>query len=153
MLTALFCLNTLWICLFVISFVFGKWHNTQNRYRQQMMEENLDTLLHDLYDAFLQISNLSQVQGAKWGYVYVLKSDSGHYKIGKTSDPAARLITFEVNLPIEVDYLVLIHSPNYHLLETVLHRRFKHKLIYGEWFNLSTTDLMLLKQFPGNMLQ
>lgn len=137
----------------IMSAVVGwKWGNLE--YRMQDTERLLDIALRDIYDMKFQLLNLTmQNDKGAFGYVYVLKSDSGHYKIGKTNNPNDRLGTFSVKLPMEVEYLVLIESPNYHRLESVLHKQYDHKRINGEWFNLSPTDLMLLQQFPGNILK
>ncbi len=116
-------------------------------------ERLYNVAIHDLYDARFQLLNLTAQDGnGALGYVYVLKSDSGHYKIGKTSDPKNRRETFGVKLPMEVEYIVLIQSHGYHQLEAKLHQQFKHKRVNGEWFNLSETDLMLLEKFPGNTI-
>lgn len=122
--------------------------------RCEEAERLLDVALHDLYDIKFQFFNLLlQDNHGALGYVYVLKSDSGHYKIGKTANPDDRIETFEIKLPMEVKYLVLIQSHNYHRLEALLHRQYRHKRINGEWFNLSPTDLMLLENFPGNIIK
>lgn len=112
-----------------------------------------NTVMLDLYDARYQAINLTaQDNAGVLGYVYVLKSDSGHYKIGKTANPEDRIKTFGVKLPMEVEYLVLIQSHNYHQLEARFHQQFKHKRVNGEWFNLSTADLIYLQLYPGNTI-
>jgi len=79
------------------------------------------------------------------GYVYVLKSPTGAYKIGKTKHPKDRLRTFHVKLPFEVEYACLIPTQNMNDLEHQLHIKYKDKRINGEWFNLSDDDLDDLK--------
>lgn len=123
------------------------------RYSKQY-EHYADVLMRDLYEVNFQLWNLTvQTDSGALGYVYVLKSDSGHYKIGKTSDPKNRIETFGVKLPMEVKYLVLIHTNNYHRLEALLHQQYRHKRVNGEWFDLTPTDLIYLKNFPGNTLK
>lgn len=114
----------------------------------------LEKAAHDIADMGFQLLNLTNnISGYNPGYVYVLKSDSGHYKIGRTSDPDDRLKTFTVKLPMEVKYLMLISTFNMSQLEAMFHRRFDHKRINGEWFDLSHNDLLFLNVFPGNKLQ
>jgi hypothetical protein len=84
------------------------------------------------------------------GYVYVLKSVSGHYKIGRTKDPKDRLKTFSVKLPFEVEYELLIPSSNHKALEAELHQRFKEKHINGEWFSLAQDDIEALRLEYGS---
>lgn len=117
-------------------------------------EKMLKRVQQDVIDMGYQLFNLTtQDERGEIGYVYVLKSDSGHYKIGKTINPNNRLATFEVELPIEVHYLVLIKTYNYHRLETLFHHQYRHKRIYGEWFDLTRNDLLFLESFPGNVLK
>lgn len=123
--------------------------------RQRLLEQEWlrNQAIRDLYEARNQLVNLTaQDNTGALGYVYVLKSDSGHYKIGKTTNPDARMEKFGVKLPIEVEYLILIRSHGYHQLEARFHQQFKHKRINGEWFSLSTTDLMLLEMYPGSII-
>lgn len=83
------------------------------------------------------------------GYVYVLSSDSGLYKIGKTRDYKNRIRTFGVKLPFMVAYELVTKSDNYHALEQQLHQRFDHLRVDGEWFALTPDDLTAIKaDFP-----
>ncbi len=120
--------------------------------RVWMLEQLLNTANDSTIEMGIQLFNLTTQFKGTSGYVYVLKSDSGHYKIGKTLSPNNRRITFTVKLPMEVEYIVWIHSPNYHLLETLLHTQYRHKRVNGEWFDLSSTDLVWLGSFPGNKI-
>jgi hypothetical protein len=107
-----------------------------------------------LIDAGLQLFNLQcPNQKRHPGYVYVVKSDTGHYKIGYTTDFKSRAKTFGVKLPVEIEFLVLIETPNCSGLESMLHTQYQHKRVNGEWFDLSDMDLLWLKSFPGNQIQ
>lgn len=80
------------------------------------------------------------------GYVYILKSDRGEYKIGRTVDPSNRLKTFTIKLPFRVEYELVIKSNDMARLEKELHTRFSHKRTTGEWFNLLEKDLDSLRR-------
>jgi predicted GIY-YIG superfamily endonuclease len=130
------------------------WRMGTLEYRLWESQFRYDTAMRDLYDTKFQLLNLTmQNDKGAFGYVYVVKSDSGHYKIGKTNNPNDRMSTFSVKLPMEVEYLVLIQSHSYHRLESALHKQYAHKRINGEWFALSPTDLMHLEHYPGNILK
>ena len=75
------------------------------------------------------------------GYVYLLQSSTGYWKIGRTHSPNNRLKTFNVKLPFEVEYKHLIQTDDMYALETKLHERFKEKRINGEWFALNDGDV------------
>lgn len=79
------------------------------------------------------------------GYVYLLQSDTGHYKIGRSKDPDNRIKTFGVKLPFEVEYIALIETEDMVKLETDLHDLYDHKRVNGEWFDLSPEDVELIK--------
>lgn len=80
------------------------------------------------------------------GYVYLLQSPSGYYKIGRTSNPDDRIGTFHVKLPFEVEYIAVIQTDDMHELERQLHEQFAHRRVNGEWFNLSADDVEYIKR-------
>lgn len=81
----------------------------------------------------------------KPGYVYLLKSDKGHYKIGRTVNPESRSKTFGIQLPFDVAFECLIKTENMFGLEVELHARFADKRTTGEWFDLSPEDVEYIK--------
>ena len=85
----------------------------------------------------------------KPGYVYVLRSPTGAFKIGYTNNPSNRLRTFSVKLPFEVDYELLIKTDDMRDLEAELHDYFAEKAINGEWFALTADDLAELRKMDG----
>lgn len=85
------------------------------------------------------------------GFVYLLKSPSGAYKIGRTKNPKDRKRTFNVKLPFEIEFISLIKTPNMVNLERQLHDRFSRKHIDGEWFNLNEKDVQYIKSLEGNV--
>jgi Meiotically up-regulated gene 113 len=79
------------------------------------------------------------------GFVYLIQSQSGAYKIGRTKNPNDRLKTFNVKLPFEVEFICLIETANMHALEAELHEQFSDKRVNGEWFNLNSDDVEYIK--------
>lgn len=79
------------------------------------------------------------------GYVYLIKSPSGHYKIGRTINPNDRLRMFGVHLPFEVEIIALIKSDDHKRLEASLHQTYNDKRVNGEWFALSPEDVDYVK--------
>lgn len=79
------------------------------------------------------------------GYVYLIQSTSGAYKIGRTVNPDNRLATFSVKLPFEVEYVCVIQCDDMYYLERQLHAHFADKRVNGEWFNLSPDDVDYIK--------
>ncbi len=86
-----------------------------------------------------------QTRRAKSGYVYLLQSPTQAYKIGYSNDPDNRIKTFGIQLPFEVEYIVLIETSDMVGLENQLHQRFADKCVNGEWFNLSDEDVTYIQ--------
>lgn len=85
------------------------------------------------------------------GYVYLLQETSeGYFKIGKTRKPQDRKTTFDVKLPFIVGYICMIQSPNMHVLESTLHRKFASKRVNGEWFALEPADVEYIQSLAGS---
>lgn len=111
----------------------------------------LEWLEHEVYLTVSDILIDSAIAGIpdateRLGYVYVVKSDRGFYKIGRTINPENRRRTFEVKLPFEVEYLALIKAFDMVELEKLLHRRFSKKRVNGEWFMLDEDDIVFLRK-------
>lgn len=88
-----------------------------------------------------QVRNVSRA-----GYVYLTQSPSGYYKIGRTANPNDRMRTFSLKLPIEIEYIHLIETPNMFKLESELHRMFTHKRVGDtEFFRLDEKDIAYIK--------
>lgn len=96
--------------------------------------------------------NTAKTDTKRNGHVYLLKSPTGTYKIGRTKDPSKRLHTFSVKLPFEVEFVCVIAAEDMIALETELHRKFKHKRVGGEWFALSEDDVAFISQLAANNL-
>jgi len=79
------------------------------------------------------------------GFVYLLRAESGHYKIGRTKNPESRRGTFGVQLPFEVEFEHLISCMDMFALEAELHARFAEKRVNGEWFTLNEEDVAYIK--------
>lgn len=78
------------------------------------------------------------------GYVYLVRDldVTGYYKIGRTTRPSQRITHFDVKLPFNIGVVCLIPSDACADLEAQLHRKYRHRRINGEWFNLSDDDVL-----------
>lgn len=89
------------------------------------------------------------------GHVYVLYApDSGYYKIGRTSSLNERVSSIAGFVPFPIELVHSFQTDNMIRLERGLHRVYEtaKKRINGEWFQLSTDDLALLKSL-GDALE
>jgi hypothetical protein len=79
------------------------------------------------------------------GYVYLIQSPTGYYKIGRTKNPDDRMRTFGIQLPFEVEYTCIIQTNDMYSLESELHARYTKQRVNGEWFNLTDVDVEYIK--------
>lgn len=95
--------------------------------------------------AMRQAKHTAQQKPMIPGFVYLLQSPTGAYKIGKTKTPNDRLRTFSVKMPFEVAYVCVIETLDMNGLERSLHLRFAEKRLNGEWFSLTDADVEYIK--------
>jgi hypothetical protein len=81
----------------------------------------------------------------KAGYVYLIQSPTGSYKIGRSKNIANRLKTFNVKLPFEIEIEHVISCSDYRAAERELHKRYADKRVNGEWFALTRDDVEQIK--------
>ncbi len=79
------------------------------------------------------------------GYVYLVQSPTGTYKIGRAKNVSDRMSMFHVKLPFEIALLHTIECRNYHTAESELHARYASKRVNGEWFSLDDQDVADIK--------
>jgi len=85
------------------------------------------------------------------GYVYLIRSETNFWKIGRTVNPEDRMRTFKTKLPFDVEYEHLIACYDQRLLELQLHRQFDGKRQRGEWFSLDPNDVAYIKRFSTQL--
>ena len=70
------------------------------------------------------------------GFVYLAKSDTGHYKIGMSKNPFGRVKHFKTQMPVNVKLIHFFPCDNPRRVEGMLHEWFSEYRYKGEWFNL-----------------
>lgn len=90
--------------------------------------------------------------GDRKGFVYLMRSDNGIYKIGRTKNIEARRRGIERDIPIAV---VLVHSfatKDSHKAESYLHKLYSDCRIRYEWFDLSDDQVNDIKRIQDYSL-
>jgi len=75
------------------------------------------------------------------GYVYLMGSDVGLYKIGRTRDLNGRVGDLNRQYPVKIWLIHPVASHSYKRLERWLHKKFADKRQGLEWFALSQEDV------------
>jgi hypothetical protein len=86
------------------------------------------------------------------GFVYLIRIESGLYKIGKAKDMAKRLQPFSVLFPMKWELVYQFKSNDYSAAEARLHNKFAEKRDIGEWFRLTADDVEYIKGIKDNQL-
>lgn len=75
------------------------------------------------------------------GYIYLLRSEQGHYKIGKSKDVPNRTKALGTALPFKTELIHTIKAADMVAVETQLHERYAHCRLNGEWFALTVEEV------------
>ncbi len=78
------------------------------------------------------------------GYVYIMYSASGHYKIGKSINPFDRARTIGTQMPFPVHLIYAAKVDDMGAMERFLHHLFRYSRVHGEWFTFTRENLQWL---------
>lgn len=84
-------------------------------------------------------ANPVKIRKQKPGYVYFVKDNNGHCKIGLAKDVSKRMGEY-TQLPYEPILVHTIKTIDMVELEIIFHEMFKSKRLRGEWFDLNEID-------------
>jgi hypothetical protein len=88
------------------------------------------------------------------GYVYILSTADGYFKIGQSRDVSARISRLRIQLPfpVELEHVVGTYiAPS--KAESFLHNKFKHYRMNGEWFRLPREAVDWLKTLKHGSIE
>lgn len=131
----------------------NQWGLTCTRQEWQAIRDSVDLFYSEVTDDEIEQFNNLQRQALetlqqkpamsapkqkadKPGYVYLLHSESGHYKIGKSIDPRNRKTTIGTKMPHKVTLLYTAKMGRMDEAEETLHYALNTFRVNGEWFDL-----------------
>lgn len=109
-----------------------------------------ERLLHRAKTKAMLNRGVTAPEGERGGFVYLIQSPTGDYKIGRTRNPYDRFETFEVKLPFEVDFEWLIPTGDMYALESQLRKRYADCHVNGEWHSLSPEQVSEIVSIDGD---
>jgi len=80
-------------------------------------------------------------QNKKAGYVYLMRSSNGYYKIGISKNVKNRLGDIKRQFPIQVEIIHFVACADQRKTEAFLHRKYFAKRVEYEWFDLNAQDV------------
>lgn len=83
-----------------------------------------------------KVTPLSRRHRATKGFVYVIRSEMGHYKVGKAKDPYSRNHTIGTEHAYKTYLIYVAKCTDHTKAERVLHEALAEWRMNGEWFNL-----------------
>jgi hypothetical protein len=83
------------------------------------------------------------------GYVYLLRSESGLFKIGRSVNVTNRLSSIRGGSAEHITLIGALHVPDMAKTESDLHQKFTHRRQRGEWFSLTDSEVREFFFFGG----
>ena len=92
-------------------------------------------------------------RASTWGYVNIIKSSNGLYKIGLACNVQRRLREHQKAHPGEkLELIRVIETDNMLWTERQLHSIFDRKRAHGEWFALNKADFRYVDKIEQSIL-
>jgi len=109
---------------------------------QMQMEGQITSVINQYYiEKNTPKIEVKKERKKELGYVYVIEANKV-YKIGKTINIETRFNNFITDNPYKFNLITNIKVSDYIGVEKRLHKKFKDKLVRGEWFDLSKNDIL-----------
>ncbi len=83
------------------------------------------------------------------GYVYLILAETGHYKIGRTCNVPNRMKLFAVKLPFDFTLVHYFSCDDAVFIEKMFHQIFDDDRVRGEWFDLKSESVQLIKKIDS----
>lgn len=82
----------------------------------------------------------------RFGSIYLIWSETGHYKIGRSANPRQRFSSLRSSSPLPLRLIHFFETSDCISVERDLHERFKSSRIAGgEWFTLTDAQVEWFK--------
>lgn len=114
---------------------------TIRKYTKKAKEFNIIGAREEKGGNYFSILDHQYDKTDKPGFIYLIKTENGHYKIGKSKKPETRLTALSTSQPYNLTLLHTIPVNYMSQAENFLHKKFKHSRLKGEWFSLIDSEV------------
>lgn len=88
----------------------------------------------------------------KEGFIYLIESENGYFKLGRSIDVDRRLSQHEMDYPLKLRVVHSFASSDVRRDEKRLLRNFRDRQLRGEWFSLELQDVLWFKTIQDHGL-
>lgn len=88
----------------------------------------------------------------KEGFIYLIESENGYFKLGRSVDVERRLSQHEMDYPLQLRVIHSFASNDVRRDEKRLLRNFSDRQLRGEWFSLELQDVLWFKTIEDHGL-
>lgn len=129
---------------------WNKLKTTIDRYYYGISDEQIFN-----YNVEVRRNNIAKKQksGKHRGYIYLLRSSVGFYKIGRAVDVDKRVREHLRSYPIEIHAIHVIEVDDAVRCESFLLKMFKDKRKQGEWFSLGKDEIDWIVSLSSEQLE
>jgi sugar/nucleoside kinase (ribokinase family) len=149
--------------LVVLHWREGRWFRERDRNWQcRESDEELVTIITSAYSERYEKEEAAEVlrkrqikapapvvRQPQAGHVYLIHSDSGHYKIGMSVRPSERINAISTGNPFKVTLLHSFPADDMAAAEKKLHTRYDYARVANEWFVLASAEVKSILKIRG----
>lgn len=138
----------------VVKYIPPPIHNKVNRPLKVKVQQAVGNIIAPLTKRQLKDKEQARVyeQNKKFGYVYLMQSSNGLYKIGISKRVTDRLKGLRRQFPVQIEVIHYFACRDRRGVERLLHKKYSGKRAEYEWFQLSKSDVRWIKSIKDHQL-
>lgn len=124
-----------------------KCENEYNKAKRDIVYDLQQEILHKKQREKEEQERLSNLPTPRInnGYVYLMQSGNGYYKIGISTNIEQRIYGIKRQFPVKIEVVHYFACYEHRKVEKYLHNKYSSKRIEYEWFQLDTKDIEWIK--------
>lgn len=131
---------------FLAFYIYAWVHLKLVRAWQQIQSPQSSVPVQDESDDLLALPRHRRNTATNGGYVYVIRGSENRTKIGIATHLERRVRDLQRASSDHLKVVASVRLDNPRQVEKLLHRRYRHKRLHGEWFDLSDDEVEEIKK-------